>query len=307
MPEPPEHSAGDDLIVRPARQEDRDAVLGFTARTWSDGGDYIAEVWDAWLTGGDGVLLVGDLAGRPVAIAHLRMLSDDEGWIEGVRVDPALRGQGIGSVMLSRTLIAARERGASVARLFTDSDNLPSQALFARFGFVRVAELVRYAADSLAPGARDEPTRLSTPGPERLDEIWAWLVQSNLAPINGGLEIYAWTARAVTEPHLLAYLAAGEVSLLEAWGGIQALAVVAEEPLASLGRSASRAFVVRYLDGLADGIGRLAFALRWRAAEFGYVGVRLWLPDLLILHDAMDGAGYVRQDDGVLYAYARAL
>jgi len=34
--------------------------------------------------------------------------------------------------------------------------------------------------------------------------------------------------------------------------------------------------------------------------------VWLWLPDLLILRDAMDGAGYTRGDE-TLWVYARAL
>ena len=36
------------LEVRPARAEDRDAVLAFCAHTWADG-DYIEFAWDNWL------------------------------------------------------------------------------------------------------------------------------------------------------------------------------------------------------------------------------------------------------------------
>src|SRR6478735_3959218 len=64
------------LEVRPARPEDRDAVLAFCAHTWSDG-DYIEYVWDDWLKeDSKGVLLVGLLDGQPVAIHHMHMISD---------------------------------------------------------------------------------------------------------------------------------------------------------------------------------------------------------------------------------------
>jgi hypothetical protein len=209
-------------------------------------------------------------------------------------------------VLISSALVAARERGALVARLFTDADNLAAQALFVRFGFVRVAALVRYAADSLEADARVDIPALTTPGPDDFERIWAWLVQSNLAPFNGGLEIDEWTARAVTEPRLRAELAARQVVWLEAWETIQALAIVLRTRWAHA-EDAPQLLVARYVDGMADGIGRLALALRRHARELNCAGVWLWLPDLLILHDAMDGAGYSRRDDVALYTYAREL
>jgi hypothetical protein len=60
------------------------------------------------------------------------------------------------------------------------------------------------------------------------------------------------------------------------------------------------------MDGLADAIGRLALSLRAEAAAEGYARVELWLPDLLILRDAMAGAGY-EGDDEVMLVLAREL
>ncbi len=51
-------------------------------------------------------------------------------------------------------------------------------------------------------------------------------MQSNLAPLTGGLEYLDWQARALTEPLLRGYLAAGQVRLIEEWDAIQALAIV---------------------------------------------------------------------------------
>ncbi len=290
------------LEVRPARTEDRDVVLAFCAHTWSDG-DYIEYVWDDWLKGDNGVLLVGLLDGQPVGINHMRMVSDDEAWLEGIRVDPVYRREGFGRVLTSRALVAAREHGATVARLLTSSDNLASQGMIARFGFLRVAEMARFRGPALVPDDAVEIATPTRPGPDDFERIWAWLVQSNLAPLTGGLEYADWQARALTEPLLRDYLAAGQVRLIEEWGAIQALAIpVATAP----DWDSTPTLAVRYIDGLADAIGRLALSLRAEAASENYARVELWLPDLLILRDAMAGAGY-EGDDEIMLVFAREL
>lgn len=317
------------LVVREARQEDRDAVLAFCAQTW-DGGDYIEQVWDRWLADADGALLLGEAGGEPVALSHIQMLAAGEAWIEGVRVAPRARRQGVGRVMISRSLVRARDLGATVARLFTGARNQPAQRLFGAFGFSRVAELVCYSAGALAPdgeragpeprtAAERDPTiaettrdtttgalpphaRLRTPGPAEFETLWAWLTQSNLTPFNGGLEVRNWAARGLSEPALREYLAAGEVITLDEWGGPQALAVATED----VGDGAPY-LEARYVDGLSDAIGRLALLLRGEAHRRGLGQVFLWLPDLLILTDAMNGAGYTPENDTPMWVYARSL
>lgn len=336
------------LDVRPSRAEDREAVLAFCAHTWS-GGDYIEDVWEDWLHDERGALLVAVSQERPIGLIHVGMCSDDEAWIEGIRVDPAQRRQGVGRVLVSRALVVARERGAKVARLLTDHNNTASQGLVAGFGFRRVAEVIHYeatalaleehAAEDVAPApdsmdvehtrgsAQSEPhagssgdapismegigapeggdeLRLTIAGAEDFERIWHWLEHSNLAPFNGGLEFLDWHARAVTEPGLRAYLDAGQVYLLEEWDTIQALAIAVPQPAEG---DTPAHLEVRYLDGAADWISRLALVLREIAAEDESSRVWLWLPDLLILRDAMNGAGYTRPYEDVLWVYARTL
>jgi ribosomal protein S18 acetylase RimI-like enzyme len=299
-------SQGDMLEVRPARLEDRDAVLAFCAHTWDDG-DYIEFAWDNWLRAQQdqrSVMLVGLLDGKPIALNHMVMVSEDESWVDGMRVDPAYRRMGFGAVMTSRALVAARERGAHVARLITAEDNHASQGMITRFGFARVAEMVRYRGPALAADeAVEDVAALAYPGPDDLERIWAWLEQSNLAPLTGGLEYYHWQARALTEPLLRDYLAAGQVRLIEEWGAIQSLAILSPR-LEARGRRETTTLPVRYVDGLADSIGRLGLALRAEAATLRCDRVELWLPNLLILRDAMAGAGY-EADDEIMLVFAR--
>lgn len=330
------------LDVRPARAEDRETVLAFCAHTWSDD-DNIEDVWDDWLSDDHGVFLVATSVDRPIGLIHVALCSDEEVWLEGIRVDPAQRRRGVGHVLVSRALVAARERGAKVVRLFTGHTNIASQGLISGFGFKRVAEVVHYEASALAPeeyGTEDvaleqhdkdvkdtfEPEsadreseanapprdeadtsgalHLTIAGAEDFERIWSWLEQSNLAPFNGGLEFTGWRARAMTEPGLHAYLDAGQVYLLEEWEMIQSCAVVVPMPTED---SVPAHVEVRYLDGAADWISRLALVLREIAAEEESSRVSLWLPDLLILQDAMNGAGYTRAHEGAIWVYARSI
>jgi ribosomal protein S18 acetylase RimI-like enzyme len=295
-----DESVGETIQVRPAREDDREAVLAFCARTWDDG-DYIQDVWDDWLGDQRGALLIATLDDQPVGIAHLRMMSPEEAWIEGVRVDPAARRQGVARRLISQTLVAAHERGATIARYLTSSDNVASQQLFDRFGFVRVAEVIHYRAPSLEESERGENTvsltRASAVDAERL---WVWLERSNLTPLNGGLEIHEWAAQALTEARLREHLAAGRVWTLEEWESVAALAIVEPDnadntPILS----------VWYADGSADALGRMGVALRALARAESLPRVELWLPDLLILRDAMDGAGFTQGT--VMWIYAREL
>ncbi len=82
------------IEIRPARSEDREAVLAFSSHTW-DWGDYIEYVWDEWLHDPQGMLFVATSDGQPVGVAHIRMLNKTEAWLEGMRVAPAFRRQGI--------------------------------------------------------------------------------------------------------------------------------------------------------------------------------------------------------------------
>ena len=316
-----------EIAVRFARATDRERVLAFCAHTWDDG-DYIADVWDHWLSGTSGSLLVAAESDRPVGVIHARMVADEEGWIEGLRVDPAYRRAGVGRMLVSRALAAAQSLGAQTVRYLTGATNVASQQLFARFAFTRVAELVRYRGGVQESGTspRDAApvTRLNesvatamraftyagalggghlrvvTPG--EFEHVWEWLMQSNLSPFNGGLEMGNWTARALTEPRLRHYLTAGEVLALEEWETILALAIVRQPARNDDQRPR---LSVRYMDGQAEAIGRLALTLRMIAANMDATEVEVWLPDLLILRDAMAGAGYEMDPEGAMWVHVR--
>jgi GNAT superfamily N-acetyltransferase len=145
------------IAVRRARVDDRAAVLVFASETFG-GEDYIAEVWDDWLAAEDGICLAAVAqsgrdgpepidsdgrtieADRPIAFSRVALLSPSEAWLEGIRVDPAVRGRSVATALQVAELAWARAQGASTVRYVTGDDNEASHRLGARHGFRRLAD-----------------------------------------------------------------------------------------------------------------------------------------------------------------------
>ena len=55
--------------------------------------------------------------------------------VEGVRVDSAMRGRGIGAAMMRQAMAEARVAGCAVLQLTTNRSRTEAQAFYARLGF----------------------------------------------------------------------------------------------------------------------------------------------------------------------------
>ncbi|HEX5451662.1 MAG TPA: GNAT family N-acetyltransferase, partial [Candidatus Limnocylindrales bacterium] len=151
-------SEGLPIGVRRARPEDRTAVLNFASQTWN-GWDYIPDAWQPWLEATDGVLLVAEAgadvpgppegtpieAGQPIALARVTMLSDVDAWLEGMRVDPAVRGRDVGTSFQAAELAWATAQGATFVRYAAGEDNIGSHRLGARHDFALLSRWLRLA------------------------------------------------------------------------------------------------------------------------------------------------------------------
>jgi GNAT superfamily N-acetyltransferase len=106
--------------VRQARPDDHDAVADFTAGTWADREmtDYVPAVFPEWVAGDgpDQRTVVATVDDHPVGLCQGVRLTADEAWLQGIRVDPAHRGEGHAAAMTAALHDWAAERGAVVAR-----------------------------------------------------------------------------------------------------------------------------------------------------------------------------------------------
>jgi ribosomal protein S18 acetylase RimI-like enzyme len=288
--------------IRPARAEDRDAVLAFCSNTW-DWGDYIEYVWDEWLQDTQGLLLVAVVNEQPVGIAHLKMLNATDAWLEGMRVDPAYRRHGIASALNTTMLAEAMKRGATKAGLIIESTNTSSISLSERVNFYRVGSYALYRATPEAAATRQhygtDTPQLATQ--EDIDDIIDYLNASNIFPAVGGLYYYSFVAYSITGELLAQKIAAQQVYILRRWDRLDGLAI-AEPRLDRRGHQLS----IGYIDGTTESISLLAYYLRHHVLNMELDKVTAYVPDLMMVRDAFVGAEY-EWDGKLFYTYERGL
>jgi GNAT superfamily N-acetyltransferase len=143
------------LAARLARPDDRDAVMAFATNTWN-GWDYMPHAWDRWLEEHDGVMLIGAVGGdnaidadgsvlarkQVVAVVRVAMPATGEAWLEGIRVDPRVRGLDIATDLQVAELAWAEANGAGIVRYATSAANEGSHRLGARGGLELVVTLL---------------------------------------------------------------------------------------------------------------------------------------------------------------------
>lgn len=277
-----------EIKIRQARAEDREAVLAFCAHTW-EWGDYIENVWDRWLSDPTGLLLVALHGDRPVGVMHLQMLNATDAWQEGMRIDPAYRKQGIARQLSLEAGAEAMRRGATTVRLLTDSTNTASIHLVEQSHSRQVGAFSLYTAAPVTSVPRhnvgiDEPVLATLAD---LDEIIDYLNISNIFPAVGGLYYADFIGYRISDTLLKEKIQQGQIYLLKRWQRLDGLAIVEQREdwrgnYLSLG----------YIDGTTEAISLLAYTLRRKLTEPGLEQVRAYVPDLIMVRDAFNGAEY---------------
>lgn len=162
------------IYVRKARSSDREAVFKFCEKTWS-WGDYIPKVWDKWLREKNGRVFVATINGVPVGISHLNMDKPHEVWLSAARTNPNYRRIGVATAITKKCLEYAKRKGAKVARLVTESDNVAARAVLQKLGFKPIAEF----AETVTENVTEEKSKNSKWAEENQTEaIWNYLQTS---------------------------------------------------------------------------------------------------------------------------------
>lgn len=141
--------------IRPARPDDAGTVRAFATDTWPEhGGDYLPRVFESWVRddGPTARTLVADVEGGAVGLLRTVLLTPDEAWCGGLRVDPDYRGEGIARRLTQTAFDWAGERGATVARAMVFSWNSAGLGVARAVGFEPVTEF-RWAHPAPARGA----------------------------------------------------------------------------------------------------------------------------------------------------------
>ncbi len=141
------------VSIQPAGPEDFDQIADLTVRVYVDGRlaneGYTRELADVAGRASRAELLVArDDDGRVVGSVALVLSgdfgevtrSDDEAAFRMLVVDPAVRGQGLGALLVTTCLERARVAGKRRMVLSTGTRMLAAQRLYERLGFTRLPD-----------------------------------------------------------------------------------------------------------------------------------------------------------------------
>ncbi|HEX5465251.1 MAG TPA: GNAT family N-acetyltransferase [Candidatus Limnocylindrales bacterium] len=285
-----------EIGVRRARAEDKATILAFATHTW-DGWDYIPEAWDAWLTASEGVMLVVEArqpievpkglitAGQAIAMSRVVMLSERDAWLEGIRVDPRVRGRGVATGLQVAELAWARAQGATWIRYATGEENEGSHRLGARHG-IRVLSRWRWYAprrgetedgppEPVGPTAVDRHLLAPDAPAGDVGALWALIDADRTFALGERLyESRSWAFQPLTRERFAAHVRAAEVHVSRDRGAL----VVAPH---QAGWNEEQHPHVALVCG--DGAAALELLVDLREAFGGQLNVRLPWPDPPIL------------------------
>ncbi|AHF98640.1 N-acetyltransferase GCN5 [Halostagnicola larsenii XH-48] len=137
-------SDADAVEIRRATHDDYEDVAAFTGRIWANrGGDYIPDVYHDWLEDDDETgkkTFLAELEGDVAGIVQGVMLSPEEAWFQGMRVNPAYQRRGVSQRLNEASFEWARRRGATIGRVMVFSWNSPSLGAARKSGFEPITE-----------------------------------------------------------------------------------------------------------------------------------------------------------------------
>lgn len=278
------------VFVREARAQDKQAIVSFCQNTFS-WGDYIADVYDQWVSDENGFALVGLVDEQPAALIHVAFLDLAVAWIEGMRVHPDFRKLGVGSIVEARARQLASERGCRVARLVTGMKNIAAQGMLAKLGYQRIAQFNEWEAE---PSSEiDYHIHIANSGYlPKIQSAWNASMAFAACPL---LTDSHWHWSALNESRIQQYIDAGEIRLMG--HGFSILLAVEE--------SEWNALTLHTLCGNRMTMEELARAARGEAYYRGYGRVEGQLVDHPEINAAMSSAGYRRE--GGLYLLEQSL
>jgi hypothetical protein len=208
------------LVVRKARLEDREEILEMSSRIWG-GTDYLPLVWDTWLADKRGTLLTVTLGGKPVGVSKVTLLGPREVWLEGLRLDPALHGQGLSRQINRATFRAAMKLSPRSIRYATGTGNAASRRLAEKRGFWLVAR----GRWMFGPALKSEAFRGRAARANEVQAVWELVRASECLRSMSGLYGVGWRFPELTRRRVRSLLAEGRVRVLPRSGRVRAVAV----------------------------------------------------------------------------------
>lgn len=183
---PPTTAEGSLVLCRPAYASDRTDVQTFLDDIWGSE-DYVLQVLDEWMHDTSGLLAVAERSGQVVGMGHLSDLGNGEWWLEGLRVDPSVQRQNVGSTLHEYFVDRWLDTAGQVVRLATNDEKVAVHKMCERTGFS-----LRARVRGVDAPAQGEPHGFVKVEPGAEAEVVERLASSELADLVGGLVDVGW-------------------------------------------------------------------------------------------------------------------
>ncbi|HZT95325.1 MAG TPA: GNAT family N-acetyltransferase [Chloroflexota bacterium] len=282
-----------ELVIRHARPGDRDDVFSISATVW-EGNDYVPSVWDSWIAQheAEGMLLVGELEGRVVAIQHLEFQPGDVVWLEGIRVHRDFRGRGFAARLLADALERIAAGRFRVARLSTSSENEASMSVVRRAGFRELARYHAFTAPALEDSAPTQGVEPTSPSDADLERARRLIGQPDTLQVVAG-----WTVMDVPQQMAVTdFPVALKVNSSDSFG----------LTLGSERRQRNR-LAMAFIGGDAEAIALLGREMRRLAHRRELEAVNGMLRRTPQVEDGLNRAGYELRDEHSMLLFERSL
>jgi GNAT superfamily N-acetyltransferase len=191
-------------------------------RTIWEGQDYIPYVWEDWLADPQGLLAIAEFGGKIVGTGKLTRLSDQDWWLEGLRVHTKYQGKGIASHLNDYLLQVWLRSGGGTVRLATSSLRLAVHHLSERRGFSKIAEFSAFVAPVITEATNNFTLVEENEIPEALEDA----LDSQSLGWSTGLMDLGWQWAIPRESYIIEAIRRGQAWW---WQGRRGLLVIWED------------------------------------------------------------------------------
>ena len=277
------------LTVRPSQPQDKAHILEFCQHTFS-WGDYVPHVWDTWTQDRNSQLFTALFNNQPVGLMRVSMVKTGEAWLQAARTHPSYRRRGVATALTRVCLRWALMQGAEIARLATDSDNVPAQQTLQKLAFRKVSDFLVMKSPHLGPQRVRESRWASAADVNR---VWRLLHSSAIYAKSAGLYTVVFTWYSLDRPALIELIRTERAVVHETGNVVDGLTLVDET--ASKAWPAEKPLQTCYIDGNQQAITDMMVFVKDYAHEQGFRNVYAFACNTPLVSTALTESGFAEE------------
>jgi GNAT superfamily N-acetyltransferase len=290
----------DRIVIRPAKPSDRKAVLELCKHsfTW---GDYVPDVWDEWIGERRSRIFTATLDDEPVGIMRVSLPKREEAWLQAARTHPGHRRKGVATALAKACLKWAKDKGARVARLSTDSDNYKALKALAKMRFNRISDYLVMECNQLQD-KKSQNCRWATEN--ELDELWEFLRTSDMFAASGGLYTVLFVWKSLKKEDLKKFVASRKAIGYFRGDAVNGLTLIDD---AARMRWEDNPIQTCYVDGGQLAVSEMLRFLKAYSRNEGFKRIYVFACNTQSVSETLTASGFTLDDHNTEFIYEKAL